>query len=694
MARVSRKRTEELKKKRDRLDAARHYRKSEMLDDKWRRFIDLYKGRHFDKDSVMDDQDLFVVNVSKATVDVILPSVAVNYPKISVTPVSQDDFDSAVIAEAVVNYWWRRWDVLPEFQAALLDDLIVGFGWLKVGYRHLEEEVEDEDGYAQAVSAALDEREQAIMASPLDASSFPSEDEVIASVPVVTNTVVTESRPFVERVSPFDIFVDPEAKSMHDARWVAQRVYKSVDEVRSHPDYKPSARNSVEADSRWSSDSTDSRPTSGSLFAASTESEEAKRVTVWEMWDLVEGTVCTFSETGDDYLVDPVEQPYEYGPPFVMLRNYDVPDQFYPMGELEAIEPLQNELNLTRTQMFNDRKQFQRKWIARRDAFDDQAMNALQSSRDNTIVWIDNNEPLEQIISQMPVQPVNPELFQDSAIIENDLREVSGVSEYMRGSTPETRRTATEVNVIADAANARAQNKLARVEAAIGEIGEKMVQVAQQYLTGTQAAMIMQSDGEPFTFEFTPEDIQGEFHFIVQGGSTRPLNETAKRDQALELLNVLAPFADPAVGIVSLPALLDHVLTDGFGLKDTSKFLASGGGPTAGMGMPPEEIPPELAAMLGPQAGVPPDAAAAPAAGQLPPGGEATLMGGPPQGELTPEDMAMEEAMQAELEREQLEDEMVEDESVGPEEMAQLLAALQAQEELEGELGAPGGTPL
>ena len=43
--------------------------------------------------------------------------------------------------------------------------------------------------------------------------------------------------------------------------------------------------------------------------------------------------------------------PYAYGQPFVMLRNYDVPDYFYPMGDLEAIESLQLELDKTRSQI-------------------------------------------------------------------------------------------------------------------------------------------------------------------------------------------------------------------------------------------------------------------------------------------------------------------------------------------------------
>ena len=55
--------------------------------------------------------------------------------------------------------------------------------------------------------------------------------------------------------------------------------------------------------------------------------------------------------------------PYAMGHPFEMLRNYEVSDHFYPLGDVCQIESLQLELNQTRTQMMNHRKRFQRKWL-------------------------------------------------------------------------------------------------------------------------------------------------------------------------------------------------------------------------------------------------------------------------------------------------------------------------------------------
>ena len=69
-----------------------------------------------------------------------------------------------------------------------------------------------------------------------------------------------------------------------------------------------------------------------------------------------------------------------------MLRNYEVPDHFYPIGEVEQIESLQLELNQTRNQMMNHRKRFARKWLYETDAFDRDGVQALESDVDNTMI--------------------------------------------------------------------------------------------------------------------------------------------------------------------------------------------------------------------------------------------------------------------------------------------------------------------
>jgi hypothetical protein len=566
MARVSKKNAEYLKRCKERISAAKHWRSQNNYDDLWRRMIDMYRGKQWAMDVV--DSDLVVVNVSFATVNVIGPSVAINHPKITVHARQAEMADSAVVLEQVVNYWWEHFDMLPEFQLAVKDMLVVGFGWLKSGYTIIEEEQEDAESYQSEIEGRLAEVDDFARENPFYDGELPTAEEITAGVEMPIQRVVLEERPFLERVSPFDIYVDPDATTPRNIRWIAQRITRTVEEVQNDERYKPSARRNVKPTSR-TPDLDEERTLDGKKRA-----EDDKLVVVWEFYNVTERTMEVFADGGDDFLIEPMDIDYTLGHPFTMLRNYDVPDEFYPMGELEALEPLQHELNLTRTAMFNDRKQFRRRYLYNEKALGPRGLAALRSDDDNVGIPVDSNLPLNEIIYPFPTADgITAQMYQDSTIIEKDLVDISGVNEYMRGSVPEIRRTATEAAIIQDAANVRAADKLARVETGIRDVARRMVKMAQLYMDGPQVARIAGSTGEMFWFEFTPEDIQGEFDFEVEGGSTQPKNELQRRRQALDLLATLAPYA--GAGLVNLQELLIHVLRNGFEITSPEKFLVN-----------------------------------------------------------------------------------------------------------------------
>ena len=128
--------------------------------------------------------------------------------------------------------------------------------------------------------------------------------------------------------------------------------------------------------------------------------------------------------------------------------------------------------------------------------------------------------------------------------------------------------------------------------------------------------------------KYDREYIAGDFDFEVVGGSTMPNNESARRAQANEMVQTLAPFA--GAGIIDMAKLAAYVLQTGFGIKNPESFLSTpkpqeqpelaGPPPTETLpmeGMPPmggaptEQLPPELLAMLAgggapPMDGMPP----------------------------------------------------------------------------------------
>jgi len=588
-------------------DSAR-WREDMGYDDLWIRMVDLYRGKHWAATTVTNN-DLVAVNLAFSTVNVIAPSVAVNYPKIVVSPNEPEDQDRAAFVEAITNYAWRHHDFRKPFQRSVRDFLIFGHGWLKVGWKFVEQErmLSDEER-AVMFDEAVAEANILATEDPALATELPDDEQIAASIPESAMEVV-EDQPFIERVSPFDMFIDPEATCIDDAQWICQKVIRPLEEAKKDKRYKASVRKKLSADSRVS-------PTFAYTDRTVQEEylTEVDRVAIYEFYNIEENTMCVFSLEADEFLVDPMAMPYAYGHPFVMLRNYDVPDYFYPMGDLESIESLQLELDMTRTQLVNARKRYARKYLFHERSFGPEGREALEADEDGRLVpVVDENKPLSEVVIPMPQTPLSPEVYNMSAIIEQDINTVSGVSEYARGQMPEIRRTATEASIIADAGNARVAEKLAIVELGISECARRVIQVMQQFMTGEQIVRVSARAGADLFVPYTRDDIVGEYDFSVEAGSTQPINDTVRKQQAVALMNAMAPMIGT---IIDPAAIARYVLQNAFDIKDPDRYLMQqtpgvpeaegavpgsapqmggmGGGMQAGMG----QIPPQLVNQL------------------------------------------------------------------------------------------------
>ena len=612
--------------------------RSDNYDTDWKRFIDLYRGKQVANAS---RQDRLIVNMIFSTINVLAPAVAVNNPKFVVNARRPDAAPQAVITEEVLNYIWRTYRYQEDFRLSLLDWLIVGHGWVKIGYKFTKPPAE------KAISdAPTGDSGSTPPATTADAGDgdfgIDDRDDVPGNVESEMNVQV--DRPFVERMSVFDMFVDPDARHPKEWAWVAQRIWRPVEDVKVDSRYSATARNKVSTKkwSRWSGSG------DGDARNDSKNDKPLGFVEVIEYYDVKRQTVATFalsSEADADkdngFLIKPQKMPYAMGQPFVMLRGYEVPDYFYTIGDVEQIESLQLELNETRSQMMNHRKRFQRKWLYEKDAFDRDGVAALESDIDNTMIPVMSDGNPANVIAPLPAVITPSDFYDQSNLISADLDRVSGVSDYQRAaSQANVKRTATEAAMIQDSANSRSQDRLAKVETMLSQIGERLIGLLQQYMTGDQVARIVTMPGRAWV-NYDADFIQGEFDYDVAAGSTEPVNETFRRQSALQLVDASMPFLQ--MGVANPVGLYMQVLQKGFGVKDVSGLVMQpsppGGDPSQGGGDPndpsqgqpqtlnaPTQDPNDAPGQLPPQSAPPPQGQPMPPGG--PPGGGPPMPGG------------------------------------------------------------------
>jgi len=623
-----RQRMARLKKYREQVRVSTAWRRDEH-DDLWRELIDLYRNRTLDQNERTDYADSVSLAVGFSTVNVIYPSVSLSRPKITLTATKPSLVEAATITEAVVNHWWKHYDYQTEFRQAVKDFLILGHGWVKTTYVKKEEDVElSEDERQGELIEALKEKFLAVQASPEDEALFPSNQEIADTIPTVRK-VVTEDHPNVERVSPFDVLVDPDATRDYDMRWIAQRIAVPKAEARLKKHWNQNVLSDLIDSAKELKE--------GDGYYDDQIGKDETYIIVYEHYDLSTGYLCTFADQGDDFLEDPKPTPFPFLHPFVMLRNYEVPEHFYPIGELEMIDPLVEAMSRILTRQLGDIGQFTRKFGTKEGWVDDKAINALKSTADGEVVTFTDAAPddLRQALVALPTMTPDASMYQMNDVLVDHTTRVSAVNEYMQGALPEIRRTATEAGIIADASNARAAEKLAQIELNVANVARRVVQLGQKMLTEEQVALMYEEDPNNPTewVPFSREDIQGEYSFEVEAGSTQPRNETFRRQSALQMMDafanpLFAPQPQPdgtVMPIIDARKLAEYVMREGFGVRNASEFIIPEPPPLPPV-MMDGELPPGEEGMP-PEGGMPPPQALPP--GPMPPMGDATA-GAPP----------------------------------------------------------------
>lgn len=544
----------------------------------WDQSEEQYKGNHWIQ-SDDDTADLLVVNMSFSTVNVIMPYMTGSDPRFLVLPYSGDaSMRNAAIQQALLNRMWRSRQVSGKqhLKSVAWDYLVYGDGLMKVGYN-----------VKQKRTAAHEYADVAEL--------------------------------WVEKVSPWDFWIDPTADGLHNARWACQRLWLTKDELEADDRYHnvddvnvsytkahEGRRNSKETEGK---DSVIQEFYDGSQFAS-----------VYEFYDLVKNQMLVYS-TGEL----PLQVVEDIGGiPIVQLGNYKIPNSPYHMGELEQIWSLQQELNKTRSHLITHRRRNAAKIFAKRNALKQDAMDALQSPIINDVAFVDGDQPLEQLVRAVDLPNLSADVYNVSAMMQEDIYEITGVNEYLRGAGPDIRRTATEASIIEGASNIKSQFKLTQIEELTREVGFLLLATAkdvfplteydelQLFLTGRDAEQVQRTDldaqavaaegnpalmAEVAQMQATPMDtvvspspdiFVGEYEVDVEQHSTELRNPVLKEQKAREMATTLLQMA-PMLAQLGVTLNYKRLLEDWFekaGVDDVEGLL--GAAPEqGGVGAPP-----------------------------------------------------------------------------------------------------------
>jgi hypothetical protein len=397
----------------------------------WKRSERQYQGKTWENRAEDPTSDLINVNVSFSTINTIEPHLSGMEPEFSVVPFSHDATPkNARLQEAFLNRMWRHKPVGAQLalKKAVHDYLVYGDGYLKTTWQ-----------------------------------------TVVRSQSIDQVTSVVEM--FVDRIDPWDVWIDPNSTGIDKARWVAVRLWTTEDEVRNDESLTiPSAFEFTTIDSLTDDEDEGDKP-----YHAT--SNQRKWVVLYELYDIVNQRMYVVPRDGASKrpwkVVDGIKNPIE------QIPGYTIPKSPYHMGELEQIFDIQMEIDKTRSQIITHRKRNVAKVAVKEEAMADETRSALTSSVVNEIVVVKGEGSISDVITPIQLQPLPSESYQSLGQAMQDIYEITGVSDYQRGSAPDITRTATEAQIMQGSSNVKIDAKLNTVEHALRNVGEYMLGIAR-----------------------------------------------------------------------------------------------------------------------------------------------------------------------------------------------------------------------
>lgn len=553
-----------------RVSAAKRKYKEEV-GDKLKRWRDYYKGKQWGGDYVLNRgfRDRMVDNMVFSNVTTIIPAINFSNPNIYVEPKKKPYnrggvmFDTGLGAkkwELLLNYDYKECDVKKVVDKVLLDSLLGPWGIVQTGYFVETSKVSDQE---------------------------PRE-------------VLEREGLYVQRLPPEDMIVDAECKdsTLREAKWVGIRWVKRKSDLEKSGLYKDSAL--VGLESNVSIESETSVPGLGTFGEGKSEWE---RVEGWDIWDGENKRLITIVE-GHDKILRDIPWPLEYdgGYPFDTLYFNENPDGLYPVSDVDIYMSAQDELNaITTYQLEHIRKVSRRKYLSKLNSMEQEEKDKLVYGEDGVVCEVKGDlDSSFKVVSDASIS-------QDIGIVRNNIkdtiRQAAGTAQYEQGSS-EKYDTATEPSLIAQSVTIRRNQRRAILENFIKKIVRKMAAVrsqtiethevrldAQQYQQMAQQSpqaleqvpkselqyvdkhvqMVLGGDGEEKVLlpwmNIKKEDIEGEYDFSIEIGSTLPINQETRKRDAVQRFQMLSQ--NPAI---DQTALIKDLLS-AFQVKNMDELL-------------------------------------------------------------------------------------------------------------------------
>lgn len=487
------------------------------LMDKWKEYMSAYKGTYFQNKNLPDYKSNEISNHVFSTIETIRPIMTDNNPKFLAVPSTPAGMEFSADVQTALDYEWDREKMSLKLPAQLIPMLVYGNAVWFVQW-------DGKDGEYGNIS--------------------------------------------IKPVDPFNIFPDPLAESIDNSEFLVYATYRNANQIKQQFPEKASA---IEG----------SRITMSELVAErdNNDTQDANQVLILEMWcrdwvtmdETVEGkkqlkypkgrVITCLPELG--ILLSDKKNPYKDGKfPFVLMKNYDIPFEFWGVGEVEQVMSPQHYVNeLTNQIIDNAKNTANMQWII------DKNSGIGQGKLTNRPGLVIRKTPGSEVRRDTP--PAMPSYVREQIeVLKKDIQDISGVFDSLKGEQQGSVTAASAILALQEASQARIRLKIKLMEASLSELAQIVYSRMQQFWKLDRWVRVTDVEGNPSFREIGAQVLSNDYDLKVMAGSTMPVNRNAMLDLMIRLAQTNGedglPLVDRKAVLEFLPTGDKKAITDRF----------------------------------------------------------------------------------------------------------------------------------
>lgn len=454
------------------------------LMNKWKDYMKAYKGTYFKNESRPDYKSDEISNMVFSTIETIRPIMVDNNPKFLAVPRTPQGMEFSSDVQIALDYEWDREKMPLKLPAQLIPMLVYGTAVWFVQW-------DGKQGEYGEIS--------------------------------------------IKPVDPFNLFPDPLAEDVESAEYLIYATYKNANQLKQQFPDKASA---IEGSRISMSELVSDRD--------SNDNSEENQVLVVEMWcrDWVtmdkdvegndklkypKGRVITcLPELG--ILLSDKKNPYNDGRfPFILMKNYDIPFEFWGVGEVEQILSPQSYINdLTNQIIDNAKLTANMQWIV------DKNCGIGKGKLTNRPGLVIRKNPGSEVKRDQP--PAMPTYLREQIeVLKQDIQDISGVFDSLKGEKQGSVTAASAIMALQEASQARIRLKIKIMESFLSELACIVYSRMQQFWKLDRWVRVTDLEGNASFKEIGQEVLSNDFDLKVMAGSTMPVNRNAMMDLMIRL---------------------------------------------------------------------------------------------------------------------------------------------------------------